>query len=118
MKQFFTLTFLFLTFSILSQEATFKADKKDDVFTAHNITYTVNSLKELKSIDWKVTKDLFKENKPEALIELAFEIDLPDSETKFKSTFTVGGKTKDIDSLIKKIKKGVKSIYKLASNYK
>lgn len=118
MKQFFTITFLLFYFSIFSQESTFDISKEDKKFTVHSIKFSINSSEELKTINWNDTKETFKGNKPEDLIELAFEIDLPKSKNKFKSSYKISGKTKNIDSLIKKIEKGVTSISKIISNYK
>lgn len=118
MKQFLTITFLLFCFSVFSQETTIDTIKDNVKVTVNAMKFSVNSAEELKTINWKEIKDSFKDNKPEELIELAFEIDLPASKNKFKSSFKVGGKTKDIDVLIKKIKKGVKKMSKIASNYK
>ncbi|KGL59561.1 MULTISPECIES: hypothetical protein [unclassified Polaribacter] len=118
MKQFFTTTFLLICFSISSQVASSKVDKEGNKFTVHTIKYNVNSQEDLKGINWNDMKEIFKENKPEDLIEFAFEVDLPESKNKFKSSMKVSGKTKNIDSLIHQMKKGAKAISKLVSNYK
>jgi hypothetical protein len=118
MKQFFTITFLLACFSISSQETTFKPDKEGSKFTIHTIKYAVSSQEELKAINWNDMKEIFKENKPEDLIEFVFEVDLPESKNKFKSSMKVSGETKNIDSLIHQMKKGAKAISKLVSNNK
>lgn len=114
MKPFFSTIFLLFFFSAFSQNSTQDVIKEDANVAVLAMKFSVNSSEAFKTINWKEIKDSFKENNPEELIELTFEIDLSASENKFKSSFKVRGKTKDIDSLINKIKKGVKSIYKLA----
>ena len=118
MKQFLTITFFLICYSVFSQETTLDVIKEDAKITIHAMKFSVNSAEELQTINWKEIKDSFNDNNPEELIELAFEIDLPESKNKFKSSFKVGGRTKDIDALIKKMKKGVKKIVKISSNYK
>lgn len=116
MKSFFSTIFLLFFFSAFSQNSTLDVIDEDANVAVHAMKFSVNSSEAFKTINWKEIKDSFKENKPEELIELTFEIDLPDSENKFKSTFTVAGKSKDIDSLIKKVKKGILTMSKIASN--
>ena len=115
MKHFFTIVHLIMCLSIFSQETTLKTDRVYDEFKVHSIKYTVNSAEDLKSINWNDVKEIFKENNTEELIELAFEINLPNSKNKYKSSVKAGGKSEDIDALIKIMKKGVKVITKIIS---
>ena len=119
MKNIFTLIALFFSLLTFSQkDIVLSKITKDKEFTVHSIKFSVNSSEDLQSINWDDVRDNFKDNKPEELIELAFEIDLPESKNKFKSSFKVGGETKNIDTLIKRMKKGVKKMSKLILNYK
>lgn len=114
MKHLLTITALFLTLLTFSQEKdAISKTIKETSATVHSIKYTVNSIKELQKINWDKTKEIFKKNKPEELISLAFEIDLPESKHKYKSSVEVGGKTEDLDSLIKIIEKAVKVMVKI-----
>ena len=111
------LTLFLLTFSIVL----FAQDKSTKVTFIKNIDskitslkYTTSSINEFETINWQDVKSIFETNKPEEKIEMTFEIDLKESKDKFKSSVTVGGKTEEIDSLIKRAKKIIKSIIKIS----
>lgn len=82
------------------------------------VSYAVNSAKELQSIDWSEIKEVFNSNKGSEKIEMSFALNYPNSKYKIKSSIKVSGQTKDIDSLIFRAKKGVKSIIKISNKYK
>lgn len=82
------------------------------------VSYAVNSAKELQSIDWREIKEVFNSNKGSEKIEMSFALNYPNSKYKIKSSIKVSGQTKDIDSLIFRAKKGVKSIIKISNKYK
>ncbi len=82
------------------------------------VSYAVNSAKELQSIDWKEIKEVFNSNKGSEKIEMSFALNYPNFKYKIKSSIKVSGQTKDIDSLIFRAKKGVKSIIKISNKYK
>ncbi|MFY9241928.1 MAG: hypothetical protein WAO74_02760 [Polaribacter sp.] len=119
MKNILTFNLLFLSIITFSQEKSFlsKVTKENSV-TTHSIKYAVNSIEDLKSINWDDAKEMFQKNKPEEIIELAFEINLPESKNKYNSSVKVGGKTENIDSLIKMIKKGVNVTTKIITENK
>lgn len=118
MKKLYTLLFILSSFFIRAQaENTEVASSKNVVSKITSLKYATSSIKELESINWQEVKSVFETNKPEEKIELSFEINLPQSKNKFKSSVTVGGLTKQIDSLIIKSKKAIKAFVKISINY-
>ena len=118
MKKLFTLLVLFLSLAANAQEENTKvAYSKNDVSKITSLKMTTNSTKDLETINWEDIKSIFEDNKPEEKIELSFELDLKESKSKFKSAVTVGGQTKEIDSLIVKSKKYLKALIKISKNY-
>lgn len=82
-----------------------------------SLSYSMESVEELQSIDWKELETLFEENDNDQEIALKFELKLGGDQKRFKSSFSVKGKTKNMDDLINKAKKGVKSLIKISKNY-
>lgn len=114
MKFIMTIFLLVLTFSAHGQN---NAIKVSDFKVTMSLFYVVNSSKELETIDWNQIKDNFKENHKDEIIELTFGLNEPNAKNNFKSSFKVSGDVKNIDSLIKQAKKGIKSIIKLSKKY-
>ena len=83
-----------------------------------SVSYAVNTATELQNINWKEIKEVFSSNKETEKIELTFALNYPNSKFKIKSSIKVSGETRDIDSLIYRAKKGVKSIIKISNKYK
>ncbi|TMM32346.1 hypothetical protein FDT66_02455 [Polaribacter aestuariivivens] len=119
MKKIITLL-LFLTASVFyAQEITLENKKSlNSGVTVNSVSYMVDTIEELETIDWKNVKEVFESNKPEDIVEMSFGMDLKKSKYKFKSSIKVSGESKNIDSLIIKAKKGVKSIIKISKKYK
>ena len=118
MKKLFTLLILLVSLITSAQEEDTKvAYFKNEVSKITSLKMTTNSIKDLETINWKDVKSIFEDNNPEEKIELSFELDLKESKNKFKSAVTVGGKTKEIDSLILKSKKYLKALIKISKNY-
>ncbi|UAM98397.1 hypothetical protein K8354_00790 [Polaribacter litorisediminis] len=85
-----------------------------------SMSYKVDSVKELKNIDWDEVKTIFETNKDEELIKMSFGIDLKKTENQKVSIagkFTVEGKSKNLDDLIAKSKKGINGLIKLYKKY-
>jgi hypothetical protein len=85
-----------------------------------SISYTVDSIKELKSINWDEIKSIFETNKEDEVIKMSFEINLKESEgkkVKVSGKFSVEGKSENIDDLIKKSKKGIDGLIKIYNKY-
>jgi hypothetical protein len=83
----------------------------------HSVSYTVDSVQELETIDWISIKEIFEDNKKTEIIKMSFGVNLKKSKINFKSAITVSGETKDIDSLIVKAKKAVNAIMKISKKY-
>ncbi|MDX6747083.1 hypothetical protein SHK09_09800 [Polaribacter sp. PL03] len=114
------LTLFLLTFSVIL----FAQKEKTEVEYFENTALKVTSLKissgsvkELENINWIDLKSVFESNKKTETIKLVFEIDLKDSKNKFKGSFSIKDKTQNIDSLITRAKKMLKSLIKISKNY-
>jgi hypothetical protein len=123
MKKLATLLLLFSLSAFLAQNKSVAINESIDLNTNAKITsvsYNVNSIKELESIDWNEIKEIFETNKDEQIINLSFGIDLKKPSHKkvtISGKFSVEGKTKDIDNLIEKSKKGIKGLVKMYKKY-
>ncbi|TXD46394.1 hypothetical protein [Polaribacter sp. IC073] len=119
MKKLCTLLLLISSICSYSQEKkTAVSDTKNIETKGTSLKFSSNSVKELESIEWNDLKSVFESNNEDEIVNLIFEIDLNESENKFKGSFTVSGKTKNIDALIVKAKKMVKGLINIAKNYK
>lgn len=118
-KQIVVLLMLLFTKTIIAQE---KNEINSEInFQESTVTYlkfSVDTVDELKSINWKDVKEIFSENDKNKTIELEFEIKIPKTKKINKANFSYKAKglTKNIDNLIKKSKKGIKGIIKMANN--
>jgi hypothetical protein len=83
-----------------------------------NLTFSVDEVEELRSINWKDIKAIFEKNESDEKNELTFKINLPESKNKIKGSITFGGKSKNIDELIKSAKKGIKGLIRIMNNNK
>lgn len=119
MKTLATLLILFVTTFGYSQTTLTETDTADDNnVNVSAISYSVDSVEELKTINWIDIRDVFNMNKEDEVVKLSVSLNLPESKHKFKSTFTVSGETKNIDELIENAQKGVKSLIKISEKYK
>lgn len=69
-----------------------------------SLIYTVDSVKELKEIDWKEVKKSFADKDEDEEITLGCKVKSSDEESSkvdIKQSFIVTGKVKDLDKLIK-----------------
>jgi hypothetical protein len=82
-----------------------------------SLKYSSNSIKDLETIDFDGIKSIFSSNKEDEVIKIIFEIDLKESKNKFKSSTTISGKTKELDSLIVRSKKMVKGLILFSNKY-
>jgi hypothetical protein len=110
MKKIF-LSSCFFVFTIIGLQAQ----------TTNVTTYTIetNNLDELKKLDFKGVKGIFSDNNPESDIEIAIKTAFTTKETKNAKgnmTLKVGGKAKNIDALIKKLKKHKSKLIKVITN--
>ena len=109
-----------LTFSIFiygqeeNKDATYF---RDTVTKVTSLKFYASSIKDLESIVWEDVKSIFDKNSPEEKVALSFEIDLKESKNKFKGSLTVSGPIKNLDSLIIRAKKTVKSLIRISKGY-
>ena len=116
MKQLATLLFLF-TFALSAAQEKNKYIEDTDVKVT-SISYILDSPEKLESIDWETIKGMFEYNTESESIEMSFGLNYMKSKHKFKSSITISGETKNLDSLIIKAKKGIKSIIQISEKYK
>lgn len=113
MKKLTTVLLLLFTSILIAQHKSVAINESintDTELKVTSISYKVDCVKELKNIDWDEVKTIFESNKDEELIKMSFGIDFKKSENKKVSIagkFSVEGKSKNIDDLIAKSKKGI-----------
>jgi hypothetical protein len=83
-----------------------------------SLKYSSNSIKDLETIDFGDIKSIFSSNKEDEVIKIIFEIDLKESKNKFKSSITISGMTKELDSLIMRSKKRLNALIRIAKKNK
>lgn len=80
--------------------------------TVNSLMFSVDSPNEFKTINWKDIKEIFSENKKIDSISLGFELKKsPIRKTHY--SFTIKGKSDDIDGLIKMSKKAIRVLNKI-----
>lgn len=109
------LTALFLFVSILGYAQTNQIDK---IINVTSVKYTADDVEDLESIDWDYIEEAFENNNEEENIELTVAINFKESKNKFKSSFTVRDKSKNLERFITRGKKGVKSLIKISKKHK
>ena len=110
MKKVSVILLLLISVVTYSQNSGTTAEIKKSTLT--KLIYTVNSIEELKSINWNDVKDIFKEDNKEETIVLGFKVKGINKE-EIKHSFEVKGKVSDIDNTIEITKKVIKVITKL-----
>ena len=118
MKKLIMLLCLFsLSRTLAQQESDLTKEKNINGFTITSISYVADSIEELETINWIDVKGMLDENKNNERIELTFGLDYKNSKNNFKSSFKIAGESKDLDSLIIKSKKGIRSLIKISKKY-
>ena len=123
MKNLATLVLLFFASITIGQHKSIAVSESLNTDTEVKVTsmsYSVNSVKELETINWEEVKTIFESNKDDETIKLSFAIKLKKSENKkvsISSKFSVEGKSENIDDLIAKSKKGINGLIKLYNKY-
>jgi hypothetical protein len=123
MKKLTTVFLLLCTSFLIAQQkniAINEAVTKDSEAKVTSISYSVNSAKELESIDWNAIKTIFKDNAQDVDIKMSFGINLKEPENskmKVSGKFSVEGKSENIDDLIKISKKGINGLVKIYNKY-
>ncbi len=84
------------------------------------LKFTVSSPEEFETINWKDVKEIVQENDEDDLVELEFEINVRETHTIKRADFSFRVKdiTKNMEEIIKKSKKGIKGISRMANNIK
>jgi hypothetical protein len=86
------------------------------------LSFSVDSLQELGTIQWRDVKEAFQENNPES--EISLEIKVKNKEVLFKNklkysySLKVQGKAREIDSLVSRMRKALKLLKKVTKNLK
>lgn len=112
MKTISTILFLLLSTVAFSQEEVAKATFNESKITS--LIYSVDSIKELKSINWDDVKEIFNQNEnKEEYIVLGFNVKDKEKESEFKNTLEVKGKLSDLDGTIEIAKKMIRVIEKI-----
>ena len=112
MKQFSILFFTFFSLTLFSQES----EAINYQIKVSSLSYSVNSIDELKKIDLNEIKDIFENNKRKDTVQLTFELDIKEPKFKTKSSVKVVGLSHQMDSLIINCKKAIKALINLSEN--
>lgn len=85
--------------------------------TIKSLKIECESAEELKSVDWDDIREVIRMNDPEEVIALEFGLHEKKANTKIKGNFnfTIKGKTKDIENIITRAKKGVKALERMST---
>ncbi len=114
MKKIITILLICLSSIMYSQEDNTTAEIKETNVTT--LIFSVDSVKELKSINWNDVKEIFNENtnKKEKVI-LGFKVknNKKNSNLKYKHSFQVEGELSDLSETIKVVEKTIKVIENL-----
>jgi hypothetical protein len=122
-KKVTTVFLLLFTSIVVAQHksvAINEAINTDTEVKVTSMSFNVDSIKELENINWDELKTLFENNKDEEIIKMSFGVDIKKHENKKVSISTklsVEGKSKDIDNLIEKSKKGIIGLIKFYKKY-
>lgn len=93
-----------------------KQEPEYKTVNVNSLEVKVDSIAEINTINWNDVKEAFKENNPESDIYLKVSFKKQKRKNiKMSYSYKVDGKAKEIDSLILKLKKGVK-LFKKISN--
>lgn len=111
MKKLFVVLFVF-TISI--NYAQKKADTQNNFLETKvtRLKFCVDTLEEFKRLNWKEVREIFSKNKKEDSISLGFELKKK-SKNKIHYSFTIKGKTEDVDGLILFSKRAIKILNKI-----
>ena len=115
MKTIYTLLLLCIT--TLGFAQTQENKPKQNIVTVESISIITDTVEELKTINWEDITSVFSDNKDEDTIEMKIGFNHKKSKYNFKSSVTISGKKEDMEEHIKKAKKAVKTIIKLANKH-
>lgn len=111
MKKLLLMLFVF-TCSINYAQKQADSEINSTKSTVHSLKFTVDDAEELKTINWDDIKEIFSKNSKQDSISLGFELKSK-SKNKTHYSFTIKGKTDDVDGLILLSKRAIKILNKI-----
>ena len=114
MKKTITLLLFCLSAIVYGQKDIATVELDENKVTS--LIFSVDSVKELKTINWNDVKEIFKSNKNSSeIVAIGFTVrdNQKDSKLKFKHSFKVKGKLSDLDGTIAMTKRMIKVIENL-----
>lgn len=111
MKKIITILLVSISGVIYAQEEIVTAEVKEN--NVNSLIFSVDSIKELKSVNWDDIKDVFNENTDkDKKVILGFRVknNKVNSDLKFKHSFEVKGSLSDLEGTIEMAKKMIKVI--------
>lgn len=113
MKQLLTIAFFFLLSFVYGQDEAASVKFNNSKIT--ELSFTVDDLTELKTINWKDIKEMVNTNKSSDSITLGFKVKgkSKKSSLKYKHSVQVKGKTEDINGVIAINKRMIKILENL-----
>ena len=100
-----------------------KKNSSENYMNVNSLSFTVDSSKELATINWQDIKDAFKENNPESDIFLEIKLKTKEKsenkpKIKYDFSYKVEGKAREIDSLVLRMRKAISFINKATKKIK
>jgi hypothetical protein len=100
-----------------------KKNSSENYMNVNSLSFTVDSSKELATINWQDVKDAFKENNPESDIFLEIKLKTKEKsenkpKIKYDFSYKVEGKAGEIDSLVLSRRKAISFINKATKKIK
>ena len=100
-----------------------KKNSSENYMNVNSLSFTVDSSKELATINWQDVKDAFKENNPESDIFLEIKLKTKEKsenkpKIKYDFSYKVEGKAGEIDSLVLRMRKAISFINKATKKIK
>jgi len=81
-----------------------------------SLKVSVNSVQQLKAIDWRVIEDTFNNEKPNNLVAFIINVHLLKSKNNLKYTLQAKGKAKNHKKIIQRIKKATQKLISQIKN--
>lgn len=100
-----------------------KKNSSENYMNVNSLSFTVDSSKELATINWQDVKDAFKENNPESDIFLEIKLKTKEKsenkpKIKYDFSYKVEGKAGEIYSLVLRMRKAISFINKATKKIK
>jgi hypothetical protein len=92
-------------------------DKTNEI-SIKSLKIECDSAEDLKTVNWDDIREVINMNKPNETIALEFGVHhkrATKAKVRGSFNFTITGKTKDIDNMITRAKKGVKALEKMSN---